>query len=62
MKILVNEIPKEPKKCLFAKKKRYENIHTGKYEWLWSCNVNGEMCDFEKGHSCNKLRMALTPW
>lgn len=62
MKILVNEIPKEPKKCLFARRKRYENTHTGEYEWFWSCNVNNVICDYEKGHNCNKLKVQLFQW
>lgn len=60
MKIFVNEMPTEPKKCLFAKNKRYKNMHTGQYERLWCCNVNGKMCDFENGHNCNKLRIPLS--
>lgn len=62
MKIFVNEMPTEPKKCLFAKNKRYENTHTGKYERLWGCNVDGKICDFENGHGCNKLRVPLSCW
>lgn len=60
MKIFVNEMPAEPKRCLFAKKKRCENTHTGEYEWLWFCNVSGALCDFENNNKCNKLRIPLS--
>ena len=46
MKICVNEIPKEPKECLFAKKAY----------GMFFCNVNDKRCDLVCGENCRKLK------
>ena len=58
MKIYVNEIPSEAKKCLF-----YEITYTNDQSSLSGirsfsrCNINGQICDLFRGRNCNKLKL-----
>ena len=56
MKVFVNNLPKEPKECLFYKKEYSRAPYSGDLQVRHYCSMNGSLCDFEKGHKCNKLK------
>ena len=51
MKVLVDKIPTSPKECLFVTP-AYKD---GKF--LPKCSMDDTLCDFAKGHGCNKLKV-----
>lgn len=61
MKIYVNEMPTEPKKCLFTRKEIRSiilHIESGKTTVpTYYCNVDDRACKLCCGGKCNKLRV-----
>ena len=59
MKVVVINLPTNPKECLFACKKSKQGRVNGKVQLCWDeyiCNIDNKLCDFNKGHGCNKLK------
>lgn len=57
MKVFVNNLPKEPKECLFSIKivKEDKEAKSG-FSWHYGCSMNNKACDLTHGHGCNKLK------
>lgn len=65
MKIIVDNPPTNPKECLFACENKKQGRVNSKTELSWSeftCNIDNKLCDFNKGHKCNKLKTILFGW
>lgn len=60
MKILVDKIPSQMAECLFSRKDRTSSTLTDegiKFTYNYYCRINEQLCDLEKGHKCNKLKV-----
>ena len=65
MKIIVDKRPINAKECLFSKENSFIGLaDTGKVEKTISnyCNIDNKLCDFDKGHGCNKLKIISFGW
>lgn len=57
MKVFVDNLPKEPKECLFSIKGfKTDKAQKNGLSQCYGCSMNNQLCDFEKDHKCNKLR------
>lgn len=56
MKVFVDNKPSEPKECLFSVEVTSKDETQNQYLKKYYCGMNNKLCDFEKGHRCNKLR------
>lgn len=55
MKVLVDKMPTNPKECLFA---TLGFLDVGrKSKAVPKCSMDDTLCDFVKGHGCNKLKI-----
>lgn len=57
MVVFVDNLPKEPKECLFSipiiREDKTQKIGIS---WHYGCGMNKKSCDLAKGDKCNKLR------
>ena len=63
MKIFVDKLPTEPKECLFNAPMyapdmfKVEGESKHRIVCRHMCCLGNVLCDFEKGHKCNKLKL-----
>lgn len=57
MRVLVNNIPHDPRECLFSiKVSKKDKTQNDDRAWCYNCSMNNKPCDLEHHRSCHKLR------
>lgn len=54
MKILVDELPKNPEECVFYKKETSRDDYSNNFHIYYCCSIDGWGC---KCDTCNKLKV-----
>lgn len=56
MKVFVNDLPKEPKECLFSVSQiRIDHTQKNGCSWSWYCGMDHTPCDLVYEKKCDKL-------